>query len=203
MKKILPLFLVLLLWSCTDSKPSGMEKVADLNEKEKDSLTEFYHKLSMAFYQPSELHRRAKDTALMLSPEHVEYRQRLSYSYKKTGEHIRAMELLNEAVARDVENSNTAALQYRAWSLLFFYRDYEGAIEDINLINKMEPKNDYTSCHGEPCNLLKGQALYKLARYEDAIAVFQELLKVEEDKGWEPQDNIHEYFYIARIYSEL
>lgn len=203
MKKLIPFLLILVFLSCADNKPSAEGKFAELSKTEKDSLTEFYHRFSMEFYQPSELHRRVKDTALMISPEHVEYRQRLSYSYKKTGEHIRAMELLNEAVAIDVENNSTAALQYRAWSLLFFYRDYEGAIEDIDQINRMEPKNDYTSCHGEPCNLLKGQALYKLARYEDAIAVFQELLKVEEDKGWDPLDNFHAYFYMARSYSEL
>ncbi|WP_286761006.1 hypothetical protein [Salegentibacter sp. UBA1130] len=78
------------------------------------------------------------------------------------------MEILNEAVERDIEQDNTFALQYRAWSLLYFYRDYENTIKDVDLIIEMEPKNNYTTCHGEPCEGLKGQALYKLGRYAGA-----------------------------------
>ncbi|HET8839656.1 MAG TPA: tetratricopeptide repeat protein, partial [Flavobacteriaceae bacterium] len=129
--------------------------------------------------------------------------QRLSYSYKKTGEHIKAMEILNEAVRRDILHNRTFALEYRAWSLLFFYRDYEGTVKDVDLINKMQPKNDYTVCHGEPCNLLKGQALYKMGKYKKAIQVFKDLQEVERGKGWNPMDSFQCNFYMARCYSEL
>lgn len=201
-RTLLPLLLLILITGCR-SEPAVKDRFADLTETERDSLATYYHEISMALYQPSEMHRKFKDTALIVKPDHVEYRQRLSYSYKKRGEHIEAMRILNEAVERDIEKNKTFALQYRAWSLLFFYRDYEGTIKDVDLINEMEPKNDYTVCHGEPCNVLKGQALYKLGRYRDAISEFKNVLKVEKEKGWEPVDNWHANFYMARSYSEL
>ena len=178
-------------------------KFGNLTEKEQDSLANFYHDLSMGMYQPSEMHRRFKDTAIMIKPDHVEYRQRLSYSYKKRGEHIKAMEILNEAVEMDVARGKTFALQYRAWSLLYFYRDYKNTIKDVNLIMEMEPKNNYTTCHGEPCEGIKGQALYKLGRYQEAIKVFENVLKTEQELGWDPVDNFQVNFYRARCYAEL
>ncbi|NJY64109.1 tetratricopeptide repeat protein [Salinimicrobium sp. CDJ15-81-2] len=201
-RTLLPLFMTVLIVGCK-SDPAVQDKFADLTETERDSVATYYHEISMALYQPSEMHRKFKDTALIVKPDHVEYRQRLSYSYKKRGEHIKAMRILNEAVERDIEKNKTFALQYRAWSLLFFYRDYEGTIKDVDLINEMEPKNNYTVCHGEPCNVLKGQALYKLGRYREAITEFENVLKIEEEKGWNPTDNWHANFYMARSYSEL
>lgn len=201
-KPFITFILVFLLFGC---KPeTGTEiKFANLTEKDRDSLATHYHNVSMVFYQPSELHRKFKDTALTIQPDQVEYRQRLSYSYKKRGEHIKAMEILNEAVKRDIENDRTFALQYRAWSLLYFYRDYEGTIKDVDLIKEMEPKNDYPVCHGEPCEVLKGQALYKLGRYREAITTFENILNTENEKGWDPIDNLPANFYMARSYSEL
>ena len=201
--KIPLVFLLIISFVGCKPEASVKDEYASLTEVERDSLATQYHKFSMAVYQPSEMHRRFKDTALMIKPNHVEYRQRLSYSYKKRGEHIKAMKILNEAVERDVKQNKTFALQYRAWSLLYFYRDYEGTIKDVDLIIKMEPKNDYTVCHGEACEVLKGQALYKLGRYREAIKIFNKVLKVEEENGWDPIDNFHANFYMARCHSEL
>ncbi len=201
-RTLLLLLMTVLIVGCK-SDPAVEDRFAELTETERDSVATYYHEISMALYQPSEMHRKFKDTALIVKPDHVEYRQRLSYSYKKRGEHIEAMRILNEAVERDIEKNKTFALQYRAWSLLFFYRDYEGTIRDVDLINEMEPKNNYTVCHGEPCANLKGQALYKLGRYREAIETFEEVLEVEKEKGWDPIDNLHANFYRARSYSEL
>lgn len=203
LKPLYPLLLCVFLIGCNGEKQASENQFEDLTQSKKDSLTDWYHKASMIFYQPSEIHRTYKDSALLINPDHVEYRQRLSYSYKKTGEHIKAMEILNEAVERDIEDGRTSALQYRAWSLLYFYRDYEGTIEDVDLINKMEPENNYTTCHGEPCANLKGQALYKLGKYEEAIQIFKDVIEVEKNKGWDPLDNFYAQFYMARCYSEL
>lgn len=201
--KIRLIFVTIILFVGCKPETSDENKFADLTEEERNSLATRYHEYSMGMYQPSEMHRRYKDTALMIKPDHVGYRQRLSYSYKKRGEHIKAMNILNEAVERNINRNKTFALQYRAWSLLYFYRDYEGTIQDVDLIIEMEPKNNYTVCHGEPCENLKGQALYKLKRYKEAIKIFENVLKVEEEKGWDPTDNMYANFYMARCYSEL
>ena len=165
-----------------------------LSESEKDSLATQYYEISNYMLQPSDPHRIFKDTAVMLAPENIEYRQVLSYSYKKRGEHIKAMEILNEAVARDIVNGSVDGLQYRAWSLLYFYRDYEGTISDIDKI-KVISKQKYSICWGEPCGLLNGQALYKLGKFREAIIVFDTVLAEEVKRGFKAEDNFLVHFY--------
>lgn len=90
---------------------------------------------------------------------------------------------------------------YRAWTLIYFYRDYHGTIRDVDLINKMS-KRAYNSCWGEPCGLLKGQALYKLGKYEEAIKVFDTVL-VEEKIGIQYWSQFLVHFYKGRCFHSL
>jgi len=168
----------------------------------KNALAKKYHDLSMTEYQTSEMHRIYKDSALMANPNHAEYTERYSYSYKKAGEHIQAMKLLNKAVALDLKNNKTNALEYKAWSMLYFYRDYEATIKDVDLIEKINSHLTLSPCHGEPCLLLKGQAQYQLGRYAEAIETLENLLYLDEKRGFDPLDNFLAYFYIARSYTK-
>jgi tetratricopeptide (TPR) repeat protein len=198
-KLIAGYFLLCLNFCCTEVHKKDFNS---LSKVEKDSLAELHDELSDYFLQPSKIHRIYKDSALYFQPENVDIRQRLSYSYKKTGEHIKAMELLNKAVEIDISNDNADALQYRAWTLLYYYRDYEGTILDVDLIEKMTG-NSYNSCWGEPCGFLKGQALYKMGRYEEAITTFINVNIEEEKLGFDITDNHLLFFYIGRCLSEM
>ena len=53
-----------------------------LSLEERNQMAEKYHKLSMEKYQTSEMHRIYKDSALMANPNHIEYTERYSYSYR-------------------------------------------------------------------------------------------------------------------------
>lgn len=185
--------------SCQKKSPSDF---TSMHPEDKERLTDYYHRMSMTYLQPSEIHRIYKDSALMVTPNHVEYRQRLSYSYKKVGDHIKAMEILNKAVDIDIINSKTDALEYRAWTLLYFYRDYEGTIKDVDLIEKIAGTT-YNPCWGEPCGFHKGQALYKLGQFEEAIERFNLVNSDEEKRGFDTIDNYMISFYIGRCYTEL
>lgn len=205
MKNIYIIFVAVFFLACKSSKNEDI--FANLSAEEREELATFYHNISITKYhyqyQTGLLHRMYKDSALMAAPDHVEYTQRYSYSYKKTGEHIRAMELLNKAVDMDVPNGKTNALEYKAWSMLYFYRDYESTIEDVDKINEMNSPHPYSICHGEPCLLLKAQALYQLKRFQEAIDCFEKLMNIEEEQGFEPKDNFFARFYIARAYTHL
>lgn len=192
------------LFGCTEKRVES-NQFDNLTQTERDSLEKKYFDLSLQYYQPTDLHRIYRDSALMVNPHNAAYRERLSYSYKKTGEHIKAMEILNEAVSQDVAKGKTFTLQYRAWSLLYFYRDYEGTIDDVNQILDLipKPKNYLLGCHGESCLLLKAQAQYKLGDYEKAISTFENLLEEEERNGFNPLDNFLAYFYLGRCYTAL
>jgi tetratricopeptide (TPR) repeat protein len=192
--------ILLLFIGCKSNRevPFPYEK---LSQVEKDSLSEYYKELSYYYLQPSKAHRIAKDTAILLNPNKVENIQVLSYSYKKTGEHIKAMHLLNKAVAMDVVKGSVEALKYRAWSLLYFYRDYEGAIMDVDQIFKVLNTN-YTGCWGEPCGLIKGQALMRLKKYDEAIKVLENVLDEEKRIGFNPDQNFLVNFYLGRCFHE-
>ncbi len=188
--------------SACASHDSKTFEIESLGEDERDSLSNYYKELSYYFLQPSHVHRLAKDTAIMYAPDNIVNIQVLSYSYKKRGEHIKAMEILNQAVEMDISRGSVDALQYRAWSLLYFYRDYTGTIKDVDLIFELE-NTSYSVCWGEPCGLLKGQALYRLTRFEQAIEVFKNVLKEEEKLGFSSIDNFLANFYLGRCYHEL
>ncbi len=173
-----------------------------LSKEERMKLADKYHDLSQTVYQTSELHRTYKDSALLAVPNHVEYMQRASYSYKKAGEHIKAMEMLNKAVAIDTASGKTAALEYKAWSMLYFYRDYESTIKDVDKVIEIS-KLPYKACHGESCLLLKAQAYYQLGEYKKAIETFEYLFTTLKEQGVNPKDDFLSNFYLARSYFKL
>jgi len=200
LKNIVLIFcFIILVISC---KKDRVKDFSTLSDVEKTEYTKEYFDFAYNFLQTSELRRTFIDSALFVQPTNVEYRQRHSYSYKKVGEHIKAMEVLNKAVEIDVANGKANALEYRAWSLLYFYRDYEGTVEDINLIEEITGEV-YNTCWGEPCGFHKGQALYKLKRYEEAIEALKLVNSEEEKLGFNSDDNYKIFFYIGRCYDEL
>ena len=195
--RIISFVILLIAFSCNE-KPS--KDFSSLDENKKEELANWYDKMSNSFLQPSELYRKYKDSALMVQPNNVEIRQVLSYSYKKVGEHIKAMEVLNKAAEIDITKGRADVLQYRAWTLLYYYRDYEGVVRDVDLIEEIT-NNPYNSCWGEPCGLLKGQALYKLNKFQKAIETF-EIVNFEEEKlGFD--GNFLVSFYMGRCYAEM
>lgn len=198
-QKIIGFSLLMIFLSCNTKRTKDY---SSLEESEKEEIANWYHEMSNYFLQPSELYRTYKDSALVVQPNNVDLRQRLSYSYKKVGEHIKAMEVLNKAVEIDTANGKADVLEYRAWTLLYYYRDYEGVVRDVDLIEKITG-NSYNSCWGEPCGFHKGQALYKLNNFKKAIETFETVNSEEEKLGFDSNDNYKIFFYIGRCYSEL
>jgi len=196
---ILSLTLVTLFLGCDEE---NSEDFTSLSEREKNELINTFDKTSDYFLQPSEMYRQYKDSALNVDPTNVDLLQRLSYSYKKVGEHIKAMEILKRAVEIDIANGNSRVLEYRAWTLLYYYRDFEGTIRDVDQIEKING-SAYNTCWGEPCGFHKGQALYKLEKFKEAIETFERVNDQEEKLGFNIDDNHMIFYYIGRCYSEM
>jgi len=202
-KNLTLLFFAIVIISCESTKSEN--PFAHLSNEERAKLADDYHEKSMTFnpnFQTGKLHRIYKDSALLAVPDHVEYMQRASYSYKKAGEHIKAMEMLNRAVAIDTTNGKTTALEYKAWSMLYFYRDYESTIKDVDKVIEIS-KIPYKACHGESCLLLKAQAYYQMGKFKKAIETFDYLFTILKEQGVNPKDDFLANFYLARSYFKL
>ncbi len=202
LKRIFLYNILIFIGFCHSLYSQESNPFSHLSKEERMKLADKYHDLSQTVYQTSEMHRTYKDSALLAVPNHVEYMQRASYSYKKAGEHIKAMEMLNKAVAIDTANGKTAALEYKAWSMLYFYRDYESIIKDVDKVIEIS-KLPHKACHGESCLLLKAQAYYQLREYKKAIETFDYLLKILKEQGVNPKDDFLSNFYLARSYFKL
>src|SRR5690606_12404735 len=202
LKKIILYNILLFIVFCHSSYSQESNPFEHLSKEERIKLADKYHDLSQTVYQTSQMHRIYKDSALLAVPDHVEYMQRASYSYKKAGEHIKAMEMLNKAVAMDTTNGKTTDLVYKAWSMLYFYRDYESTIKDVDKVIEIS-KIPYKGCHGESCLLLKAQAYYQLGEYKKAIENFDYLFTILKEQGVNPKDDFLSNFYLARSYFKL
>lgn len=202
LKKIFFYNILIFIGFCYSSYSQETNPFSNLSKEKRLELADKYHNISMTFYQTSEMHRIYKDSALMAVPHHVEYLERTSYSYKKSGEHIKAMQLLNKAIAIDTTNGKTNALEYKAWSMLYFYHDYEQTIKDVDAVIAIS-KIPYNACHGEPCLLLKAQAYYQLKDYTNCIKTINEMFEIEKNIGYDSLDNFLAYFYIGRAYMQL
>lgn len=58
------------LLSCNHTKTAS-NPFENLTQTEKDSLEKKYFDLSMQYYQPSDLHRMYRDSALMVNPDNA------------------------------------------------------------------------------------------------------------------------------------
>jgi len=202
LKKFVLYHILIFIGFCHSSYSQELNPFENLSKEERIKLADKYHDLSQTVYQTSQMHRIYKDSALMAVAYHVNYMQRASYSYKKAGEHIKAMEMLNKAVAIDTANGSTAALEYKAWSMLYYYRDYESTIKDVDKVIEIS-KIPYKGCHGESCLLLKAQAYYQLGEYKKAIETFDYLFTILKGQGVNPKDDFLANFYLARSYFKL
>lgn len=172
--------------------------------KSDTSIGKEYIDFSYKFLQTSHFKRHLNTIGLAIDPSTTEYIRRFSYSYKKAGEHQKAMHLLQLSIDEEADVSKRLNnLDYAAWNYLYFYRDYENTIATVDEILKLADNDLGMSCHGESCLLLKGQALYRMGKLEEAIAVFSAFQKHEEAQGFNPMDNPLIVFYKARCLAEL
>jgi len=190
-------FLFIILVGLTYCQNHIEEETTITVKKDKDKAINYWKKAKSGL-QFSDYHRLHFDSAFLYYPDTSDISQVYSYSYKKTGEHIKAMQLLNKAVEVDSKE----VLGYRAWSMLYYYRHYEKTIADIDTLLKLT-NACMEVCWGEPCKYHRFLALYKLEKYEAALEEIAELKQCEQAYGFNVADNYNYNFYIARCYHKL
>lgn len=110
------------------------------------------------------------DSAIKVYPRNGWAYQKKSVGYTKQGDIAKAFEMLDKACQYAPEE-----LGYRGWLKLYWYRDYEGAIEDLEKFDALTPNTtDYP--WGENLYYLTALAKKQMGQYEAAIKDFDKCI---------------------------
>jgi len=130
------------------------------------------------------------DTLIALNPESEPFYTRKALSYTNRGQFQKAFPLIEKSVRLDPAN----ALYHSCYQMLFTFRDYKRALEDLEFYDDITPGLTYV--WGENVNYLKGLALKQLGRYDEAVEAFSQCI-------YEEGRNASEYDYVYRGIANL
>jgi tetratricopeptide (TPR) repeat protein len=159
----------ILLFGCAEKKEERIMDFSDLDSQQREKLIarvqeEVNNKRP---FQGSIIHQRRCDTLIALGHNISGALQEKSTPHTKIGDYHLAFPLLEEAASINPEES----LYYYSWLLLYYYRDYDRALDRLTQYDDFTPNTtDYA--WGENVNYLKGLALKQLGRYNKAIKEF-------------------------------
>lgn len=142
---------------------------------------------SKAYYQFSKEFQMIADEAIALDSTYDYAYQEKSVAYLKSGDFITWKRLIDKAVELNPEDN----LGYRGWCRFQFFRDYKGAIKDIEALSELVDYDIGPSVNGD-YHLNIGRALcYKvLGDSQKAIAVIEKQI-AEPDYAVGLYDNLH------------
>ncbi|MDF2451827.1 MAG: pilus assembly protein PilF [Bacteroidota bacterium] len=116
----------------------------------------------------------------------------------KNGNYAESFQALEKSLAINAKEMEG----YYGWVLLYYYRDYERALQHLNHYDSLTP-NDVDAPVGENIHFLKGICYYQLGQYQKAIQEFEINEKFEISHFGQKNCNTYIYFYIARSYEKL
>jgi len=128
------------------------------------------------YYQFSREYQDIMDEALEICPYFAYAYREKSSAYVKSGDFITWKKLIDQAVEYEPENylSVRASLKFKMFS------DYEGAIEDINLLDSLLEYDIGPTSNGiYHLNIAKALCYKALGRQEEAIAIAEKQLAHE------------------------
>ncbi|NJC26989.1 tetratricopeptide repeat protein [Neolewinella antarctica] len=150
--------------NCEAYKAQGdLTKYAACQQSEK---TRFY-------YQFSKEYQEILDTALAIDPTFAHAYRAKSTAYLKSGDFVTWKELIDNAVTYDTLDN----IGYRGWCRFQFFRDYQGAIADIEYLESTIPGIIGFSANGDyNLRFVKGLCYRGLGDVDAAISVMKNCL---------------------------
>lgn len=145
--------------------------------------------------QGSQQSQENLDKAIVLCPSFSDAYMEKSVPYLKRGDFVTWKKLIDKAVELDPANQ----LGYRGWCKLQFLRDYEGAIEDFDQLEKYRPENLGYSKNGN-YNLYVAKAICysALNQKEKAIKILENLFKTKNYNF-----GLYDYYQLGVTYFEI
>ena len=147
-------------------------------------------------YQGSKIALETYDKLISLCPNFSDAYADKAIPYLKRGDFISWKILIDQAVALNPKMH----LGYRGWCKFQFLRDYKGAIEDIEALEKIYPTGYLGhSANGDyELRITKAMCYSALGQKEKAVAIFEkQLAKKDHSAGF------YDYFQLGVTYFEL
>ena len=147
------------------------------------------------YYQFSKEYQAALDEAIAIDPGFAYAYEAKSTAYLKSGDFVSWIQLMDKAVALNPKEH----LSYRGWCRYQFFKDYEGAIRDIERLDSLS-KYDIGHSVNAHYHLHVARALcYKaLGQKEKAIDIIEkQLAQSDYDPG------LFDYIHLGVLYLEL
>ena len=146
-------------------------------------------------YQFTKAYQEILDEALQIDSSYAYAYQAKGYAYLKSGDFVVWEQLMGKAVTHDPEGY----LGYRGWCRYQFFRDYQGAIKDIERLEAIS-KGEIGFAQNGDYHLKIAKALcYKaLGEQEKAITIILDQLKLEDHFV-----GLYDYLHLGKLYLEV
>lgn len=146
------------------------------------------------FYQFSKEHQQIMDEAIAIDPTYAYPYWEKSFAYLKSGDFLTWKKLIDKVVELEPEEY----LGYRGWCRYQFFRDYEGAIADIELLDEMVDHEIGFAQNGSyHLNIAKALCYKALDQKEKALEIMEKQMGLEDHFL-----GAYDYFHLGVLYLE-
>jgi len=147
-------------------------------------------------YQFSKEYQTILDESLTIDPTFDYAYWAKSIAYLKSGDFVTWKKLIDKAV----EYNPKEHLGYRGWCRYQFFRDYKGAIEDIEKLDSLVDYDIGQSQNGTyHLNIAKGLCYKAIGKKEKAIEIIENQIKLNEEENFV---GAYDYLHLGVLYLE-
>jgi tetratricopeptide (TPR) repeat protein len=147
-------------------------------------------------YQFSKAYQTAMDQALEIDSTYAYAYFGKSVAYLKSGDFMTWKALIDKAVFYDPEQH----LWYRGWCRFQFFRDYKGAIQDIEEFDRLVDDDIGQSQNGVyHLNIAKGLCYKGIGEYSKAIEILEKQIQINEKDSYV---GAYDYLHLGVLYLE-
>ncbi|WGH76424.1 hypothetical protein P8625_04480 [Tenacibaculum tangerinum] len=171
--------------NCESYKWKGNYKKYEACKKQKEAYQ---------FYQFTKEYQELLDEVIQIDSTYDDAYWAKSIAYLKSGDFLSWKPLIDKAV----ELNPKMHLGYRGWCRYQFFRDYKGAIRDIEEYEKII-KGDIGYCQNGDYHLLIAKAIcYKaIGKKDEAIKIIEDYLKNNNEES-----DLFNYYHLGVLYFE-
>ncbi|WP_188442151.1 tetratricopeptide repeat protein [Planktosalinus lacus] len=147
-------------------------------------------------YQFSKEYQIALDESLEIDPtfDHAYFAK--SIAYLKSGDFVTWKRLIDQAVQYNPKEH----LGYRGWCRYQFFRDYKGAIRDIEKLDRLVDYDIGQSQNGTyHLNIAKGLCYKAIGEKDKAIEIIEKQIKLNEEENFV---GAYDYVHLGVLYLE-